>query len=164
MQDIIQSIEFHVKPIVDNLNITLWGIEVQSGSKSLVRIYLDDTGIDECTKVSRLIGLVLDIEEIFSNAWVLEVSTPGIDRTFFSITQLPVYIGQDLFVNLLHPIVLNENKVKKFIGILQEVKENSFIVELESNEKLEIEWDSLKKLSLSPRFEENKKPITKKNN
>ncbi len=162
MQDIIQSIEFHVKPIVDNLNLSLWGIEVQSGSKSLVRIYLDNAGIDECTKVSRLLGLVLDIEEIFSNAWVLEVSTPGLDRTFFNINQLEAYIGQELFVNMLHPIVLDNNKVKKLTGLLQEIYEDSFVIELENKEILKIEWDNLKKLCLSPRFEENKKPITKK--
>ncbi len=162
MQDIIQSIEFHVKPIVENLNLQLWGIDVQSGSKSLVRIYLDNAGIDECAKVSRLLGLVLDIEEIFSNAWVLEVSTPGLDRTFFSINQLEAYIGQELFINMLHPIVLNNNKVKKLKGVLVEIIENSFSIELENKEILIIEWDNAKKVCLSPQFEENKKPITKK--
>ncbi len=163
MQDVVKRIEFHVKPIVENLNLTLWGIEIQSGAKSVVRIFLENAGIDECTQVSRLVGLVLDVEEIFSNQWVLEVSTPGLDRTFFSFDQLAEYINDTLLVSLEKPIPSADKPRRKVQGVLTAINETSFILHLEDEDQdIEIEWDNVKRSKIIPYFEENVKPVNNK--
>ncbi len=168
MQELVAKLEFHVMPIVQNLELDLWGIEILPGAKTLVRVYLEKAGIDECTQVSRLLGLVLDVEEIFSDAWVLEVSTPGLDRSFFSLEQMKGYTGQTLLVNLFQPIIQKTDKKqvrRKITGELLSVNEDSFdISTLDTKEVFSVEFENVKKAKLVPTFEELEKPITKQEN
>ena len=39
--------------------------------------------VDQCAEISRMVGLALEVDEVFADAWVLEVSSPGMDRLFF---------------------------------------------------------------------------------
>lgn len=165
MQETLEKVEFYVKPIVANLDLELWGIEIQSAAKTVVRIFLENAGIDECTQVSRLLGLALDVEEVFNTPWVLEISTPGLDRTFFKLEQLSSFIGETLSITLLGPI--NTEKLgnrKKMQAVLTSVADSSFCVHLndvELGEELEIAWKNVKKAKIIPSFEEPEKPITK---
>ena len=85
-----------IAPYVATLGLAVWGVELASaGHRQLVRLYLDlaaDTPrtperlgvtIDECARVSRHLGALLEVEEIFHNPYVLEVSSPGLSRRFF---------------------------------------------------------------------------------
>ncbi len=165
MQELIAKLEFHVAPIVKNLDLELWGIEILPGVKTLVRIYLEKAGIEECSQVSRLLGLVLDVEEIFSDAWVLEVSTPGLDRTFFNLEQMFDYKNETVLVNLFQPIIEEADKKKvrrKITGKLLSFGENSFeVLTNDGSEKtFSIELDNVKKVKLVPNFDESDKSIT----
>ncbi len=154
MQTIIQIIEAHTLPIVENLGLSLWGVEVLAGTKTLVRIYLDGAGIDECTKVSRLLGLVLDIEEPFSNPWILEVSTPGIDRQFFKLAQLENYLEQKVHINFITPLAscpdIHGNAQKKIEALVKSVDldNQNFEIEFENSSQVTISWDDIKKIKL----------------
>ncbi len=159
MQELIAKLEFHVMPIVKNLDLELWGIELLPGVKTLVRIYLEKAGIEECSQVSRLLGLVLDVEEIFSDAWVLEVSTPGLDRTFFHVEQMFAYKGQTVLVNLFQPIIEESDKKqirRKLTGTLVAFGEHSFEVLANdgSAKTFNISFDNVKKVKLVPNYDE----------
>ncbi len=169
MQDLVKKIEYHVRPIVENLSLSLWGIDVQKGAKILVRIYLEDdglAGIDECAKVSRLVGLVLDVEEFFVNPWILEVSTPGLDRMFFSLEQMEKYVDEDLQVSLLGSVDSEVNASRrKLMGTLIKVntKEQSFdIHSLDDDRNYTVEWDNVKKAKIVPKIKMPEKPMKKK--
>lgn len=80
----------------------------RSGGK--VVVYLDgDEGvsIDECAELSRSLGEKLEEEDVFDNAYTLEVSTPGIDHPLESERQYRKNIGREL------RILLNEGKELK---------------------------------------------------
>ncbi len=170
MQELVDKIEYHVRPIVENLDLSLWGIDFQSGAKSLVRIYLEDdgkAGIDECAKVSRLVGLVLDVEEFFLEPWILEVSTPGLDRMFFSLEQMQNYVGEIIQVSLYKSLdAEGSSSRRKILGKLLEVdnaKSKSFIIHsTDDNNTFTVEWDNVKKAKIVPQFEKAEKPIKKK--
>ncbi len=176
MQDVVKKIEFHVRPIIENLELELWGLEIQSGAKHIVRIYLQDAtdisnsdsesnvqaaGIDECAKVSRLVGLVLDVEEFFAEPWILEVSTPGLDRVFFFLEQMKDYCGKTVLVNLNAPVEAGKGneKVKsrrKIQGKLTSVSDESFeVVSDHDGISFEISWNNVKRAKLVPEFEDN---------
>lgn len=105
-----------VAPCLASMGLCLWGIEVaQSGHRQLVRLFLDlapDTPrtparqgvtVDECASVSRRLSTLLDLEELFHNPYVLEVSSPGLGRRFFAPAQLAPYIGRVVEAKLTIP-------------------------------------------------------------
>jgi ribosome maturation factor RimP len=60
--------------------------------------------IDQCAELSRLLGLSLDVEDIMPGAYVLEVSSPGLDRLFFTAEQLAGAVGKPVELHLLRPL------------------------------------------------------------
>lgn len=54
---------------------------------------LPSASIDQCEEISRHLGLALEVEDPIAQAYVLEVSTPGFNRLFFSPEQMRPYVG-----------------------------------------------------------------------
>lgn len=50
--------------------------------------------VDQCESISRQLALALDAEEVIDRPYTLEVSTPGLDRLFFSADQMKDYTGE----------------------------------------------------------------------
>ena len=119
------------KPIVESFGCELWGIDFNnSGRSRLLRIYIDKTerpiDVKDCEKVSRQISGVLDVEETISGDYVLEVSSPGIDRPLFSIDQFKMYIGSKIS---LKSRIQKEGR-RKFNGVLKKVDAQNIEVEV----------------------------------
>ena len=80
-----------LQPVVEALGCELWGIELQSGGKrKLLRLYIDreeGIGVEDCERVSRQSSSVLDVEDAISGEYVLEVSSPGMDRPLYELGQ-----------------------------------------------------------------------------
>lgn len=141
-----------VEPTIESMGLTLWGVEVTSANRPAVIIYIDsDKGvsIDQCAEVSRDIGLMLEVEEVIDSAYVLEVSSPGLERKFFKPEQMSAYIGKKIDIALVFSI---EGR-KKFKGLLQETDEEGLLLKLEDQEDpIKIEWDRIKKAKLIHEF------------
>lgn len=141
-----------IGPQVESLGFTLWGIDMASaGRRTLVRIYIDSengVSIDDCAAVSRQVGTALEVEDIMHGAYVLEVSSPGLERRFFSVEQLQDYLQSRLVVRL-HEA---RDGVKKFEGILKSVEDGSFVLALE-DEDVQFDWDQVKKATLVHDFQ-----------
>jgi ribosome maturation factor RimP len=78
------------------LGYELVDLEAHTGSKGLLRIYIDqETGInlDDCEFVSRQLGAVLDVEDPISGPYELEVSSPGIDRPLTRLADFERFAG-----------------------------------------------------------------------
>ncbi len=89
-----------VKNTVEGLGFELWGYEYRPHSESaLLRIFIEKEqgiSVDDCASVSRQVGAVLDVENIIPVAYILEVSSPGMDRVLFKAEQYQDYIGESL--------------------------------------------------------------------
>lgn len=105
--------------------------------------------VDDCAEISRLIGISLEVEDIFADAWILEVSSPGLERNFYQLNQLKPYIGHPIDVTLEYPHKEYENR-RKFRGTLKEVGQETFTLILDAPENTDcvIEWNSVKKTHL----------------
>lgn len=151
-----------VEPLLASLGLRLWGLEFLPASRSALRIYVEnadgtDTGIDECAKASRLIGLTLDVEDCVDGPYVLEVSTPGLERVFFRAGQLALYGGQVIDLALTAPPPGHPGR-KKFTGRLQALdgQDKNFRLELlvpadlspEDAPALNFDWEDVKKARL----------------
>ena len=89
---------------VEGLGYALLGVERQrSAAGSVVRLYIDSENgiaVEDCVKVSRQVSDVLDVEQAISGEYILEVSSPGLDRPLFTPEQYRAYIGAEVNVRL----------------------------------------------------------------
>ena len=72
-------------PIVERFGVEIYDIEyVKEGSDWFLRVYIDKpegVNINDCENVSRALSDELDKEDFISDAYILEVSSPGLGRT-----------------------------------------------------------------------------------
>jgi len=75
-------------PAVEAMGFSLWGVEfVRAGKHSTLRVYIDHAdgiSVDHCAKVSHQVSAILDVEDPIQAEYFLEVSSPGMERPFFS--------------------------------------------------------------------------------
>ena len=73
-----------VAPVIEGLGLELVDLELLgSGSRTLVRIFIDEKGgvdLGRCTEASRAISDMLDRKDPIAGRYTLQVSSPGIDR------------------------------------------------------------------------------------
>lgn len=138
-----------IAPVVTGLGYEFWGCELLSaGHAQKLRIYIDSAkGIDveDCATVSRQASAVLDVEDPIPGEYVLEVSSPGIDRPLFYIEQYERYIGQNIKLRLKSPLAGRRN----FAGRLKAVEGHRISMILEDQE-VTLECDNIGRAKLDP--------------
>jgi len=126
-----------VKNTVEGLNYILWGYEYRPQRESaLLRIFIEKDSkngegisVDDCAIVSRQIGAVLDVENIIPVAYILEVSSPGMDRVLFTADQYQDYIGESMKIRTRTPI----DERRNFKGSLIKTTESNSGLKVEIN-------------------------------
>jgi ribosome maturation factor RimP len=130
-ESLLGDIEGLVKPVLDDMGIELVDIEFSSGKgRQLLRIFADrPTGItlDDCAMVSREIGHLLDISDLIQHQYVLEVSSPGLNRPLKKETDFLRAIGEKIRVKTTLPLEGRRN----FSGILKSVENGMLELELD---------------------------------
>ena len=120
-QDIEKRTEELVKDIIDSGGYELWDVEyVKEGSDYYLRVYADKEGgimIDDCVTISRALEAKLDAEDFIEEAYILEVSSPGLTRKLKKDKDYERSIGKLVLVKLYKA----ENGAKEFVGRLTEV-------------------------------------------
>lgn len=123
MRGDVNTLRDQLASLIEALGYEFVGCELQrQGRDSLLRIYIDSSSgvtLDDCTKVSRQVSAMLDVEDPIPGRYTLEVSSPGIDRPLFNIQQYKKQIGQRIKVRLKEPV---ENR-RNIVGVLLEVEE-----------------------------------------
>ena len=126
---------------IERLGCKVWGLELFGRhSNQTLRIYIDNKdgiSVDDCEKVSKHVSKVLDTENDFSEKYMLEISSPGLDRKFFYKEQYQEFINESIRVTFFD----NDNK-KTIKGNLKEVDDIS--IKLEIKEEIhEIPFSSI---------------------
>lgn len=97
-----------VRPTIEALGFEYWGLLYQPNQgRAVLRIFIDKTAgvtVDECAQISRQISSVLDVENPIHSAYVLEVSSPGMDRLLFEPKHFKRYLNQAITIKLHEPI------------------------------------------------------------
>lgn len=121
-----------VKPISDELNYEIYHIEyVKENGEYYLRIYIEKEGgitLSDCEALSRRVSDLMDEKDPIPEAYFLEVSSPGLNRTLFTEAHYKRFVGREVMVKLTKAI---EGK-KSIKGILKEVNEENIIVELDT--------------------------------
>lgn len=123
-----------LKPIVEPLGIRIYDVEyVKEGSDYYLRAYIDkDGGVDilDCEKVSRALSDVLDEQDYISDAYILEVSSPGLGRTLKKDRHFEYCIGEEVELKLYKPL----DGSKDFDGILKAFDKETITVTQENGD------------------------------
>lgn len=121
-------------PIVEANGVEIYDVEyVKEGSDFYLRAYIDKpdgVNIIDCENVSRALSDALDKADFIPDAYILEVSSPGLGRTLKKDKHLQKSIGQEVEIKLFKAI----DKCKEFSGVLESFDaENLTISEGETN-------------------------------
>ena len=108
-----------LQPIAEANGVSIYDIEyVKEGSDHYLRAYIDKpegVNIQDCENVSRRLSDELDREDFIPEAYILEVSSPGLGRILKKDKHLQAGIGQEVEIRLFKPI----DKCRDFSGVLE---------------------------------------------
>ncbi|MBU1003275.1 MAG: ribosome maturation factor RimP [Proteobacteria bacterium] len=149
----IQDLTELVAPMAEAMGLSLWGIEFSGDDgHPVLRIYVDKEGgvvVGQCVTLSRDISVILDAEDLVPGRFNLEVSSPGLDRPFFTLDQMRGYEGQHLKVRLNEPFEGSRN----FIGTLKSVGDTQFSIILEDGgDELTFDFSEVNKIRIRYQF------------
>lgn len=122
-----QKITDIITPVIDDMGLDLLWVDYKGG---ILGIYAENpkTGkltLEECTKISREISPLLEVEDPIESGYRLEVSSAGIDRPLFTLADYDKY--KDLEVKIeLDQLIEGQ---KKFRGFIRGVKEDQIALE-----------------------------------
>lgn len=106
-------------PIAEANGVSIYDVEyVKEGSDYYLRAYIDKPGgvnIQDCENVSRALSDILDREDFIPDAYILEVSSPGLGRALKKDRHLQASLGEEVEIKLFKPI----EKCKEFAGVLE---------------------------------------------
>lgn len=126
-EELIQLLE----PTVEGLGYELSDLELKLGGRDgVIRVYIDKPdgiGLEDCETVSRQISAVLDVEDPIPGHYVLEVSSPGLDRRLTKVEHFQRFTGETVKVKLRFPLEGRRN----YRGQLMTVDEESIEVEVD---------------------------------
>ena len=125
----------------------------------------ESVSIDQCARISRMVGLALEVEDVFPSAYVLEVSSPGLSRVFFRVEQMAPYVGDTVDVVLYEAPSAWVGR-KKFRGQLVSVEGDRLTLSVEAGAEqtdesctqLVVAWDEVRKAARVHVFHVPEKP------
>lgn len=142
-----------LKPVVESLGYELFGILCLSrGRGSLLRVYIDsEAGISlsDCERVSHQISGVLDAEDPVRGPYILEVSSPGLDRPLFTLEHFKRFAGNIIKLELVQPIAGRKKLTGRLVGI-----EADSVIVIDNAQEYCIPFNMIGKTRLVPRVPE----------
>ncbi len=127
-EDYEKRTEALLGPITEKAGVSVYDVEyVKEGSDYYLRVYIDKEGgvtIDDCEVVSRALSDEMDREDFIADAYILEVSSPGLGRTLKKDKHLQASIGQDVEVKTYKPI----DGTKEFAGVLESFDDQTITI------------------------------------
>ena len=131
-----QKAEALVTPIVEKYGFELVDVEyVKEGGNFYLRAYVDKPGgitVEDCETVSREFSDKLDEADFIDEAYIMEVSSPGLGRPLKKEKDFKRSMGEEVEIRTYRPI----NREKEFYGVLTGYDENSVTIDCEGEEKI----------------------------
>jgi ribosome maturation factor RimP len=157
MTALSERLEKLAEPVLAEMGLELVDLELsRSGGRLLVRLFLDrverehgGVSVEECGDFNLALSRLLDVEGLIEESYVLEVSSPGLDRRIRKLRDFLRYMGETATVFYKVPVAGRKKARGKIIG----ADENG--ISLETGEGvLKIGHDEIARAKLLYRFEE----------
>tara|TARA_B100000965_G_scaffold395420_1_gene408924 strand:+ start:65 stop:505 length:441 start_codon:yes stop_codon:yes gene_type:complete len=131
-----------LRSLVITMGYDFWGLNFSQNSNSLkLTLYIDKEqgiNIDDCEKVSNQTTHMLDTKKILDVNYILEVSSPGLDRVLITKEHFKKYMNENIKVKLKW-LVKNRKNIN---GIIKDVQTDCILLDV-NKEIFEIRYDSI---------------------
>lgn len=136
-----------IEPIVTEEGCELIDVEfaMESGQR-ILRIYIHKIGgvtVDDCSNVSRAIEDIIEVENLVTGRYVLEVSSPGSNRALRTISHFQEFVGRIVKIQTHEKI----NGRQNYKGILQNVDDSAVTVEID-HDTFQLPFSQIRKANL----------------
>jgi ribosome maturation factor RimP len=162
--DLVSEVEEAIAPIMNSYRFELVGVEwARKQGRWNLCIYMDKPGgitIDDCENVHHEISDLLDRVDLIPHSYVLEVSSPGLDRPLRNREDFEKFDGDYAKITTDVPI----NGQKRFKGLLRGLKDDCVLLENREGQVKEIPFNTVVKANLwyKPDFKEYERRRKKK--
>ncbi|TDX51884.1 ribosome maturation factor RimP [Orenia marismortui] len=129
-------VEELAKPIIEEKGLELVDVEYKKeGENWVLRIFIDQedgVSLENCQEISRMLSEQLDIDDPIANSYLLEVSSPGIDRPLKTEKDYKRFSGRLIDISTYAPI----NGQRKLTGELLGLKDDNIEIRIDGDEIL----------------------------
>ena len=151
-KDIETRAEQLLQPITDAQGVRIYDVEyVKEGSDWYLRAYIDKDGgvmIEDCEAVSRAYSEKLDEADLIKDAYILEVSSPGLGRQLKKDRHFENSLGEEVELKLFEAV----DGEKEFTGILKAYDKDTVTIEAEGGDTKTFERSKLAVIRLTVDF------------
>ena len=123
-----------LQPVVEGMGYELVGVEyLPGGGQAVLRVFIDQPDgieVDDCARVSHQVSGVLDVENPIKGEYVLEVSSPGIDRPIFKPGDYERFAGEMVRIRLRGMV----NGRRKHYGRLLGLQDDRILIDEEGEQ------------------------------
>ena len=145
------SLRVLLEPAVAAMGFELVDTEFSgSGRQAVLRIYIDNpegVTVDDCVQVSRQVSAILDVEDPIPGQYMLEVSSPGLDRPMVKREDFQRFAGEVVKIRMSVAVLGRRNFTGRLVGI----ESDTVILEMD-NESFDLPFGDIEKARLVPQF------------
>lgn len=135
-QNTVQRVEEIVKPFADELGLEIWDVRfAKEGSDWYLRIFIDKDGgisIDDCVDLTHAITKPLDDEDPISQSYMLEVSSPGVERELTRDEHFEKFVGSPVMLRLIRAV----DGVRDYNGIMTSYQDKKITIKLQDDKEV----------------------------
>lgn len=142
-----------IEPVIEHLGYELIGIEhVSAGRSQTLRVYIDSQAgitIDDCERASRQLSALLDVEDPMRGQYLLEISSPGMDRLLTKAEHFVRFAGEKAKLKLRMPLAGQRN----VSGYIRGVENGELSLETTEGVSIKVPLDGIEKARLVPQYD-----------
>lgn len=146
VENIIERVKELLQPLVEERGLKLVDVEYITAGKPVLRIYVynpEGTSIEDCEWISRRIGALLDIEDLIPVSYILEVSSPGLERKLKNKEEYEIFKGRDVKIVTKEPI----NGKNVYEGVLKGLEDDNVVIQ-KNGEIIKIPLEKISRTNL----------------
>lgn len=138
-QNTVARVEEIVKPLADDLGLEIWDIRfAKEGTDWYLRIFIDKDGgvdINDCVDLTHAITKPLDEADPISQSYMLEVSSPGVERELVKDEHFERYVGSPVMMRTIRAI----DGVRDFNGVMTSFVDKKITVKLQDDTEVTVD-------------------------
>ena len=141
-----------LQPTIEGMGYEFVGVEyVGQAGRNTLRVYIDTAAgvtLDDCEAVSHQISGLLDVENVISGTYDLEVSSPGLDRPLFRVEDFVRFAGERVKIRLVVTLDGRRNFTGQLLGA-----ENGLVAVEVDGQVFKLDYEQIERARLVPRYD-----------
>lgn len=134
----VERIADIIKPFADELGLDIWDVRfVKEGSQWYLRVFIDKDGgvsVDDCVNLTRAVTKSLDEADPIKQSYMLEVSSPGIERELVKDEHFEKFVGSSIILRTIRPI----DNVRDFTGKMTDYQNGEITLVLQDSKEIKV--------------------------